>query len=393
MKRLESISRSPIFTHFSETLNGSTSIRAYRKEESFIRKSDKLTDENQMSYYPRIVADRWISMSLETLGNVVVFFASLFAVVQRESITGGDAGLSIAYALQATTAINLVVRMTSDLETYIVAVERVKEYTNIESEARRYIPGLDPPESWPEKGVVEFKDYSTRYRSDLDLVLRDINLKLKSCQKVGVVGRTGAGKSSLTLALFRIIEPVAGKVILDNRDLSKMGLQSVRSQLTIIPQDPVLFSGTLRFNLDPKNKYSDAKILRSLEHAHLLPFVNNLSEGLNHECSEGGSNLSVGQRQLVCLARALLRHTKVLVLDEATAAIDLETDELIQNTIRSEFSDCTVITIAHRLNTILDYDKVIVLDSGQIVEENSPDELLSDKQSIFYSMASNAGLV
>uniref|UniRef100_T1GTR9 ABC transporter domain-containing protein n=1 Tax=Megaselia scalaris TaxID=36166 RepID=T1GTR9_MEGSC len=222
---------------------------------------------------------------------------------------------------------------------------------------------------------------------------RGINFKVNGGEKIGIVGRTGAGKSSLTLALFRIIEAAGGKITIDGIDISILGLHALRSRLTIIPQDPVLFSGSLRRNLDPFETKKDEEIWKALELAHLKTFAKTLTAGLNHEISEGGENLSVGQRQLVCLARALLRKTKVLILDEATAAIDLETDELIQNTIRTEFKDCTVLTIAHRLNTIMDSDRVIVLDKGEISEYASPSDLLNNEDSIFYSMAKDANIV
>ena len=207
------------------------------------------------------------------------------------------------------------------------------------------------------------------------------------------VGRTGAGKSSLTLALFRIVEPVDGTIIIDNIDITKLGLYDLRSRLTIIPQDPVLFTGTLRLNLDPFNVHSDDQIWSSLELAHLKQFVSSLDDGLNHSISEGGENLSVGQKQLVCLARALLKDSRIIVLDEATAAVDIETDELIQKTIGEQFTNCTIITIAHRLNTVIDYDKIMVLNFGQIIEYDSPQNLLQNQNSVFYSMAKDAKLI
>ena len=207
------------------------------------------------------------------------------------------------------------------------------------------------------------------------------------------MGRTGAGKSSLTLALFRIIEPVDGTIIIDNIDITKLGLYDLRSRLTIIPQDPVLFTGTLRLNLDPFNVHSDDEVWSSLELAHLKQFVLSLEKGLNHEISEGGENLSVGQKQLVCLARALLKDSKIIVLDEATAAVDIETDELIQRTIREQFTNCTIITIAHRLNTVIDYNKIMVLSKGQMIEYDSPQNLLQNENSVFYSMAKDAKLI
>ncbi|CAL4074063.1 unnamed protein product, partial [Meganyctiphanes norvegica] len=246
---------------------------------------------------------------------------------------------------------------------------------------------------WPDKGVVKFSNYSTRYREGLDLVVKGIDCEIQAEEKVGIVGRTGAGKSSLTVGLFRIIEAAGGSITIDGVDIAKIGLHDLRKRLTIIPQDPVLFSGTLRLNLDPANIYSDDAIWSALEHAHLKAFVSELPNKLQHEISEGGDNLSVGQRQLVCLARALLRKTRVLILDEATAAVDLETDDLIQQTIRREFAHATVITIAHRLNTIMDSTRVLVLDKGEVKEFDTPSVLLKNKSSIFYGMAKDAGLV
>lgn len=266
------------------------------------------------------------------VGNLIILFASLFAVLERneEHSNSGLVGLSVTYALQITQTLNWLVRMTSDVETNIVAVERIKEYGETKQEAAWDLPNSKVPISWPELGRVEFKDFQVRYREGLDLVLRGITFVVQGGEKVGIVGRTGAGKSSLTLSLFRIIEAASGSIIIDGLDISKLGLHALRSRLTIIPQDPVLFSGTVRINLDPFNTHSDDDIWRALELAHLKSFVKGLAAGLNHEVSEGGENLSVGQRQLVCLARALLRKTKVLILDEATAAVDLETDDLIQ---------------------------------------------------------------
>ncbi|XP_052898371.1 multidrug resistance-associated protein 1 isoform X3 [Anopheles moucheti] len=393
LKRLESVSRSPIYSHFGETIQGVQTIRAYSVQDRFITESDEKVDSNQLCYCPSIIANRWLAVRLEMVGNLIILFAALFAVLGRETMNAGLVGLSVSYALQITQTLNWLVRMTSDVETNIVAVERIKEYGETKQEAAWELPNSTLPRDWPEQGMVEFRDFQVRYREGLDLVLRGISFTVNGGEKVGIVGRTGAGKSSLTLALFRIIESAGGSIVIDGQDISQLGLHSLRSRLTIIPQDPVLFSGTLRINLDPFNAHSDDDIWKALEHAHLKAFVKGLTAGINHEVTEGGENLSVGQRQLICLARALLRKTKVLILDEATAAVDLETDDLIQRTIRTEFKDCTVLTIAHRLNTIMDSDKVIVLDKGQIVEFAPPPELLQSKNSAFYSMAKDAGLV
>ncbi|GAB1859186.1 Multidrug resistance-associated protein 1 isoform X7 [Camponotus japonicus] len=392
LKRLESVSRSPIYSHFSESVTGAQLIRAYGVQEQFIRESENRVDFNQVCYYPSIIANRWLAVRLEMVGNLIIFFAALFAVLQRNTMSSGLVGLSVSYALQITQTLNWLVRMTSDVETNIVAVERIKEYGETAQEAPWKNADYTPPKDWPKQGRVDFKDFKVRYREGLELVLYGLTFGVHGGEKIGIVGRTGAGKSSLTLSLFRIIEAAHGKILIDDIDISKMGLHDLRSRLTIIPQDPVLFSGTLRMNLDPFVCYSDEEIWRALEHAHLKSFVKHLPNTLLHEVAEGGENLSVGQRQLICLARALLRKTKVLVLDEATAAVDLETDDLIQTTIRQEFKDCTVLTIAHRLNTILDSDRVIVLDKGLIVEYDSPEKLLRNPSSSFYSMAKDAGL-
>ncbi|NWY90232.1 MRP3 protein, partial [Loxia curvirostra] len=391
LKRLESVSRSPIYSHFSETVSGASVIRAYRRVKAFVDISDLKVDENQKSYYPGIVSNRWLGIRVEFVGNCIVLFAALFAVIGRNSLNAGLVGLSVSYALQVTLSLNWMVRMTSELETNIVAVERIKEYSETETEAPWIIEGKSPPENWPSKGELEFVNYSVRYRKGLDLVLKDLNLQVRGGEKIGIVGRTGAGKSSMTLCLFRILEAVKGEIKIDGVKISEIGLHDLRSRLTIIPQDPVLFSGTLRMNLDPFNKYSDEEIWKALELSHLKRFVSSQPSMLDYECSEGGENLSVGQRQLVCLARALLRKTRILILDEATAAIDLETDDLIQMTIRTQFVDCTVLTIAHRLNTIMDYTRVLVLDNGTIAEFDTPANLIAAK-GIFYSMAKDAGL-
>ncbi|XP_054711811.1 multidrug resistance-associated protein 1-like [Uloborus diversus] len=393
LKRLESITKSPIYSHFSETLTGVSTIRAYGSEQRFCIQSNEYVDNNQICYYPSIVANRWLAIRLDFCGNFIIFFAALLAVLQKDDLKAGQVGLSVTYALLVTATLNWMVRMSSELETNIVAVERILEYTKTPTEADWIIDDKKPPPEWPHNGEVCMDNYSTRYREGLELVLKGISCNVEPGEKVGIVGRTGAGKSSLTLSLFRIIEASGGAIVIDNENVAKMGLHDLRSKITIIPQDPVLFSGTLRMNLDPFGSYSDGQLWEALDHAHLKNFVSSLNDGLEHEIVEGGENLSVGQRQLVCLARALLRKSTILVLDEATAAVDLETDSLIQATIRKEFKDSSVLTIAHRLNTVVDYDRIMVLDNGKIAEFDKPDVLLKNKKSIFYGMAKDAGLV
>ncbi|XP_063652842.1 multidrug resistance-associated protein 1 isoform X21 [Pan troglodytes] len=293
LKRLESVSRSPVYSHFNETLLGVSVIRAFEEQERFIHQSDLKVDENQKAYYPSIVANRWLAVRLECVGNCIVLFAALFAVISRHSLSAGLVGLSVSYSLQVTTYLNWLVRMSSEMETNIVAVERLKEYSETEKEAPWQIQETAPPSSWPQVGRVEFRNYCLRYREDLDFVLRHINVTINGGEKVGIVGRTGAGKSSLTLGLFRINESAEGEIIIDGINIAKIGLHDLRFKITIIPQDPVLFSGSLRMNLDPFSQYSDEEVWTSLELAHLKDFVSALPDKLDHECAEGGENLRV----------------------------------------------------------------------------------------------------
>ncbi|CAK9297871.1 unnamed protein product [Gordionus sp. m RMFG-2023] len=417
LKRLESISRSPIYSHFQETLLGASTIRAFGVTDKFLTESYRLVDEYQMCSYPSLVSNRWLAVRLEFIGSFIVFLAALTIALNRDNIKAGEAGLAISYALSVTQTLNWLVRVTCDLETDIVAVERVTEYSYTPTEAPWIIPDHRPPADWPSRGSLKFSHYTMRYRSAAQIAslpppaLDDVSFQVQGESKVGIVGRTGAGKSSLTVALFRIMESddsinlneneISGahktfskisRIYIDGIDISQLGLHDIRSRITIIPQDPVLFSGTLRFNLDPFNEKTDIEIWESLRNAHLHTFVSSLPLGIDHEIAEYGENLSLGQRQLVCLARALLRKSKILVLDEATAAVDVETDELIQKTIAEKFSLCTVLTIAHRLNTVIDYDKILVLDHGKNVEFDIPSNLLRNKRSRFYSMCLEAGL-
>lgn len=392
MRRTESIRRSPIYNHFSETITGTSVIRAYQCADRFVQESRKRLDDNMKFYYASNTGSRWIGVRIELIGNVIALLATVFGLISDE-LNGAQVGLSITYAVQITITLNLVVLAVSEMEMNIVSAERVTEYTHLPSEAGWILEATKPPSGWPKTGKIEFHNYMSRYREGLDLVLRGISCTINDGEKVGIVGRTGAGKSSLALCLFRLIEPSAGSILIDGVNISKIGLHDLRTKLTILPQDPVLFSGSLRNNLDPFRSYNDDNIWQALECAHLKDFVTQLEEGIDYECGEGGQNLSIGQRQLVCLARTLLHKTRFLILDEATAAVDMETDDLIQETIRIQFKDCTILTIAHRLNTIMDYDRVMVLDAGQIKEFDSPNTLLMNTKSIFYGMAKDAGLV
>lgn len=323
-----------------------------------------------------------------------MFGSALFGVLAiyfESNLSASVIGLMLTYSLTVTQTLNWMVRQSCEIETNIVSVERIKEYTELPKEAPHQIPQNAPSISWPESGKIEFKKYNMRYRKGLDLVLKNLSFSVSPHEKIGIVGRTGAGKSSLTLALFRIIEADSGSIIIDGVDIQKIGLTDLRSRITIIPQDPVLFAGTVRDNLDPFSVCSDQELWSVIEKSSLKPFIAKFSDGLDHEILQGGENFSVGQRQLICLARALIRKSSVLVLDEATAAIDVETDHMIQRTIRKEMKDCTILTIAHRINTVMDSDRILVMDQGCVAEFDSPAVLLSQKSSIFYSLAKEAG--
>ncbi|KAJ0161630.1 Metal resistance protein YCF1 [Colletotrichum tanaceti] len=395
LKRLDSVTKSPIYAHFQESLGGISTIRAYRQQQRFELENEWRVDANLKAYFPSISANRWLAVRLEFIGALVILAAAGFAVMTVAfgiPLKEGFVGLAMSYALQITTSLNWIVRQTVEVETNIVSVERVLEYARLPSEAPEIVKSNRPPVAWPSKGSLEFKNYSTRYREGLDNVLKNINLDIKSHEKIGVVGRTGAGKSSLTLALFRIIEPTAGHISIDQINTSSIGLLDLRRRLAIIPQDAALFEGTVRDNLDPANVHDDTELWSVLEHARLKDHVSSMEGGLDAKINEGGSNLSQGQRQLVSLARAMLTPSNILVLDEATAAVDVETDAMLQTTLRSPlFANRTIITVAHRINTILDSDRVVVLDKGEVVEFDKPQELIK-KQGVFYGLVKQAGL-
>ncbi|KAK2057847.1 hypothetical protein LY76DRAFT_593835 [Colletotrichum caudatum] len=395
LKRLDSVTKSPIYAHFQESLGGISTIRAYRQQQRFELENEWRVDANLKAYFPSISANRWLAVRLEFIGALVIFSAAggmVSTVASGRQVSEGMVGLAMSYALQITTSLNWIVRQTVEVETNIVSVERVLEYDRLPSEAPEIIKSNRPPVAWPSKGSLELKNYSTRYREGLDNVLKNINLDIKSHEKIGVVGRTGAGKSSLTLALFRIIEPTAGHISIDQINTSSIGLLDLRRRLAIIPQDAALFEGTVRDNLDPANVHDDTELWSVLEHARLKDHVSSMEGGLDATINEGGSNLSQGQRQLVSLARALLTPSNILVLDEATASVDVETDAMLQATLRSPlFANRTIITVAHRINTILDSDRVVVLDKGEVVEFDKPQELIK-KQGVFYGLVKQAGL-
>eukprot|EP00057_Strongylocentrotus_purpuratus_P027802 XP_011682276.1 PREDICTED: multidrug resistance-associated protein 5 [Strongylocentrotus purpuratus] len=433
LKRLENSSRSPWFSHIGSTTMGLSTIHAYDKTEEVIAKFLDLLDMNAYPLMLFRMAMRWAGARLELLVLVIITITNLMVVLKHGSVPPTLAGLAISYAMQLTGLFQFTMSMVADAEARFLSAERILQYTKLlESEAPDETTEK-PDKQWPSQGAIKFNNFKMRYRDNLPLVLKSITCNIQAGQKIGIVGRTGSGKSSLGVALFRLLEAVEGSIFIDGVDISKVGLTHLRSKLSIIPQDPVLFIGTircmhiflfvlftyytyvkillnfllsniqgsgfisqkinrfsltsfLRYNLDPFREHEDEALWQVLDKVYMQEKISSLTHGLESLVTEGGDNFSVGEKQLLCMARVLLRNSKILFLDEATAAIDTETDSLIQQTIRTAFNDCTTLTIAHRLNTVLDSDKILVMDDGKIVEFDSPSVLLSDPTSIFSKM-------
>ncbi|KAJ5795133.1 ABC transporter integral membrane type 1 [Penicillium paradoxum] len=425
LKRLESVQRSPLYQQFGETLNGIVTIRAYGDGPRFMVDNHRRINAYNRPHIYLWASNRWLALRVDWTGALVSFFSATFVLLNVGTIDAGAAGLSLTYAVTFTENVLWLVRLYSEVQQNMNSVERVREYLEVDQEAASVIEESRPAADWPSQGAVEFSGYSTRYRPDLDPVLKEVSFSVKPGEKVGIVGRTGAGKSSLALALFRGLEAEKGQITIDGVDIGSIGLRDLRESITIVPQDPTLFTGSLRSNLDPFGLFSDEQIFTALRRVHLIgnntsgsatPATSvtltamdtndnanevngsamtvidnkNIFHNLDSLVSESGSNLSQGQRQLLCLARALLKNPRVLMMDEATASIDYATDAKIQETLR-ELQNSTIITIAHRLQTIIDYDKVLVLDHGRVIEYDHPWTLINKEEGVFRSMCDNSG--
>ncbi|KAG0245839.1 hypothetical protein BGX31_005941 [Mortierella sp. GBA43] len=392
VKRLDSNMRSYLYAYFSECLTGLGTLKAFNLVPHSIIKNEYYIDLGNRPYYLYQVGARWLSLRVNILGALMTFSTVVLITATRKSINPASAGLVLSYLARISGDLNWVVQRFSTLENNMNSAERLVHYVeNLEQERPPERPENTPPTSWPSEGKISFSHVSMRYRPELPRVLRDISFEIQAGHKVGVVGRTGAGKSSLIQALFLLSELDGGQILIDGLDTTTLGTVDLRPKIGIIPQDPVLFQGTFRYNLDPLSRHTEQELWQVLETSDLKSYVQAQEGGLDSVIAAQGENLSVGQRQLVCLSRALLAKSKVVVLDEATASVDMATDALIQKAIREDFAQSTVITVAHRINTIIDYDRILVMNQGQVAEYDTPYNLLSNPNSMFSSMVAETG--
>ncbi|KAL2324606.1 hypothetical protein Fmac_023664 [Flemingia macrophylla] len=384
LMRMNGTTKSFVANHLAESVAGAVTIRAFDEEDRFFEKNLDLIDVNASPFFHSFAANEWLIQRLETVGAVVLASAALCMVVLPPgTFTSGFIGLALSYGLSLNNSLVFSIQHQCNLANNIISVERLNQYMHIPSEAPEVIEGSRPPVNWPVTGRVQINDLQIRYRPDAPLVLRGITCTFEGGHKIGIVGRTGSGKSTLIGALFRLVEPAGGKIVVDGIDICSIGLHDLRSRFAIIPQDPTLFNGTVRYNLDPLSRHSDREIWEVLGKCQLQEAVQEKEEGLDSSVVEAGANWSMGQRQLFCLGRALLRRSRILVLDEATASIDNATDLILQKTIRTEFADCTVITVAHRIPTVMDCTKVLAISDGKLVEYDEPMKLIKREGSLF----------
>ncbi|KAG0492112.1 hypothetical protein HPP92_005510 [Vanilla planifolia] len=384
LMRINGTTKSLVANHLAESVSGAVTIRAFQEEDRFFAKNLELIDRNASPFFHNFAASEWLIQRLETMGAVVLSTSALvMALLPPGTFTSGIVGMALSYGFSLNMSLVFSIQNQSTLANYIISVERLNQYMHMPSEAPEIVGGNRPPPNWPILGKVELRDLKIRYRADAPLVLQGISCTFEGGHKIGIVGRTGSGKTTLIGALFRLVEPSGGKIIIDGLNIATIGLHDLRSRFGIIPQDPTLFHGSVRYNLDPLGQYSDIKIWEVLEKCQLREVVQEKEQGLDSLVVEDGSNWSMGQRQLFCLGRALLRRSRILVLDEATASIDNATDAILQKTIRTEFADCTVITVAHRIPTVMDCTKVVGISDGKLVEYDSPMKLMKTEGSLF----------
>ncbi|KAL3521598.1 hypothetical protein ACH5RR_019747 [Cinchona calisaya] len=384
LMRINGTTKSFVANHLAESLAGTMTIRAFEQEDRFFVKNLELIDTNASPFFHNFAANEWLIQRLETVSATVLASSALCMVLLPPgTFSSGFIGMALSYGLSLNMSLVFSIQNQCTLANYIISVERLNQYMHIPSEAPEVIESNRPPINWPTVGKVEIQDLQIKYRADAPLVLRGISCTFEGGHKIGIVGRTGSGKTTLIGALFRLVEPAGGRILVDGIDISTIGLHDLRSRFGIIPQDPTLFNGTVRYNLDPLGQHADQEIWEVLAKCQLKDAVQEKEGSLDSLVVEDGSNWSMGQRQLFCLGRALLRRSKILVLDEATASIDNATDMILQKTIRTEFADCTVITVAHRIPTVMDCTKVLAISDGKLVEFDEPMELMKKEGSLF----------
>ncbi|KAI3455540.1 hypothetical protein Pfo_012203 [Paulownia fortunei] len=383
LMRINGTTKAPVMNYASETALGVATIRAFRVVDQFSSNYLKLVDTDAKVFICSNATLEWLVLRSEALQNLTLFTAAVFLVLIPTSyIAPGLVGLSLSYAFALTGTQVFLSRWYGSLANYIVSVERIKQYMHIPPEPPAIVADKRPPTSWPPKGRIELLDLKIRYRPNAPMVLKGITCTFKEGTRVGVVGRTGSGKTTLISALFRLVEPYSGQIIIDGLDICSIGLRDLRLKLSIIPQEPTLFRGSVRTNLDPLGLHSDDEIWKALEKCQLKATISKLPNLLDSSAvSDEGENWSMGQRQLFCLGRVLLKRSRILVLDEATASIDSSTDAILQRIIRQEFANCTVITVAHRVPTVIDSDMVMVLSYGKLVEYDEPSKLMETNSS------------
>ncbi|XP_028758272.1 ABC transporter C family member 5 isoform X2 [Neltuma alba] len=385
--RIVSIQKSPVIHLFGESIAGAATIRGFGQEKRFMKRNLYLLDSFARPFFCSLAAIEWLCLRMELLSTFVFAFCMILLVsFPHGSIDPSMAGLAVTYGLNLNARLSRWILSFCKLENKIISIERIYQYSQIPSEAPTVIEDTRPPSTWPENGTISIIDLKVRYKENLPLVLHGTSCTFPGGKKIGIVGRTGSGKSTLIQALFRLVEPSSGSIHIDDIDITSIGLHDLRSRLSIIPQDPTLFEGTIRGNLDPLEEHSDKEIWEALDKSQLRDIIRQKEEKLDTQVLENGDNWSVGQRQLVALGRALLKQSRILVLDEATASVDTATDNLIQKIIRTEFKDCTVCTIAHRIPTVIDSDLVLVLSDGRVAEFDTPSRLLEDKSSMFLKL-------
>lgn len=390
LQRLEAVARSPVFNHVSETISGTEVIRAYAMETDYLNTHADRLDLAAKVYFAQRGVESWVGTWLGLIGSLVVLFCGLLLMIDPDTVGPGEAAMALSYSLSVLAFLNVGVRYASELEAKMNCVERISEYTTLVAEAPPF-HGIGPPQAWPQNGRILFEDVDFRYRPDLPLILKQCSFEIPGGYKVGVTGRTGSGKSTIMAALFRLVPVCAGRIVIDGADIQHMDIDDLRSKITIIPQDTTLFEGTVRYNLDPLSEHDDAALWSAIDRGCMRDAIKALPEGLDAKVEEAGVNFSAGERQLLCMARALLRNTKVLIMDEATASIDAVTDAKIQTMIRESFKGCTLLIIAHRLVTIIDADLILCMDDGRVSELGSPAQLLQKETGIFRGLIDETG--